>query len=312
MISTRTRFAAALAVAATSMATLGAVAPAQAADTNPADPTFTPSSTDLVGVGSDTSQLALHYLAEGKDGVAAGYNASRTVKIASWAADGSPSTISLRSGASAITRPNGSGAGKKLLYGSSNDANVDFARSSSAISTTERDAGLKAFPFAVDGLKLGTRKAGTDAPASLTEAQVLAIYKGDVTNWSQVGGKDAVIHPYVPQSGSGTRSFFEAQLVRINDGKPVSLGSNVKETQEHSDEKIKDDPDAVVPFSTGRAKSTTSIGLLNGFSVRRALYNVVRGNDLTGSKAADLNAAFGETGFVCSDAARPLIEARSR
>ncbi len=138
---------------------------------------------------------------------------------------------------------------------------------------------------------------------------MLAIYKGDVTNWSQVGGKDAVIHPYVPQSGSGTRSFFEAQLVRINDGKPVSLGSNVKETQEHSDEKIKDDPDAVVPFSTGRAKSTTSIGLLNGFSVRRALYNVVRGNDLTGSKAADLNAAFGETGFVCSDAARPLIEA---
>ena len=309
MISTRTRFAAALAVAATSMATLGAVAPAQAAETNPADPTFTPSSTDLVGVGSDTSQLALHYLAEGKDGVAAGYNASRTVKLASWAADGSPSTISLRNGASPITRPNGSGAGKKLLYGSSNDANVDFARSSSAISTTERDAGLKAFPFAVDGLKLGTRKAGTDAPASLTEAQVLAIYKGDVTNWSQVGGKDAVIRPYVPQSGSGTRSFFEAQLVRINDGKPVSLGSNVKETQEHSDEKIKDDPDAVVPFSTGRAKSTTSIGLLNGFSVRRALYNVVRGNDLTGSKAADLNAAFGETGFVCSDAARPLIEA---
>lgn len=308
MISTRTRFAAALAVAATSMATLGALAPAQAADVNPADPTFTPSSADLVGVGSDTSQLALHYLAEGKGGVA-GFNASSQVKIGSWAADGSPSTISLRDGASPITRPNGSGAGKKLLYAPNDDKNVDFARSSSAISTTERDAGLKAFPFAVDGLKLGTRKAGTDAPAKLTEAQVLAIYKGDVTNWKDVGGKDATIRPYVPQAGSGTRSFFEAQLVRINEGKPVSLGSNVKETQEHSDEKIKDDPDAVVPFSTGRAKSTTTIGLLNGFSVRRALYNVVRGNDLTGPKASALTAAFGESGFVCSDAARPLIEA---
>ncbi len=310
MISTRTRFAAAVAVAATSMATLGAVAPAQAADTNPADPTFVPGATDLVGVGSDTSQLALHYLAEGTSGAGAGFNAGGGVKIASWAADGSPSQIALRSGAAPITRPNGSSAGKKLLYAPNDDANVNFARSSSAISTTERDAGLKAFPFAVDGLKLATRAAGTNAPSSLTEAQVLAIYTGSVKNWKDVGGRDAEIHPLVPQAGSGTRSFFEAQLVRINGGKAVTLGGNVAETQEHSDEKIKGDADAVAPFSTGRAKTTPTVGLLGGFSVRRALYNVVRGTDLAdATKGATLLSVFGPDGFVCSTAAKPLIEA---
>jgi ABC-type phosphate transport system substrate-binding protein len=312
MISTRPRLAAALAVAATSMATLAAVAPAQAADPNPNDPTFVPSATDLVGVGSDTTQIVMHYLAEGVNGTP-GWNAqpgNTTKRVASWAADGAPATISLRQGSAAITRPNGSTAGKNLLYAPGDNADVSFARSSSAVSTTESNAGLRAFPFAVDGLKLAARDAGTNAPATLTEQQVLDIYTGKITNWSDVGGSAGTIVPLIPQAGSGTRSYFESQLQRINNGTKATLGTNVQETQEHSDEKIKNDPNAVAPFSTARAKGTSTVELLGGFGVERAVYNVVRLADLSNAtKGATLRALFGSDGFVCSATGRTLIEA---
>ena len=47
------------------------------------------------------------------------------------------------------------------------------------------------------------------------------IYKGDVTNWNQVGGTAGVIKPLIPQAGSGTRSFFVAQLKAANGGVAV-------------------------------------------------------------------------------------------
>ncbi|NHA00348.1 hypothetical protein G5V59_10145 [Nocardioides sp. W3-2-3] len=51
----------------------------------------------------------------------------------------------------------------------------------------------------------------SNAPATLTPAQIVGIYKGEITNWSQVGGTAGVIAPKIPQGGSGTRSFFVAQ-----------------------------------------------------------------------------------------------------
>ena len=280
-----------------------------------ADPTFTPDATDVVGVGSDTTEFALAFLADGTTvggAPVAGYNAGRTSgRLVSWNATGT-SPISLREGHAAVTRPNGSGAGKAELFGGGNDTDVNFARSSSSLSTTEVGASLWQVPFAVDGLKMAVRAAGSNAPAFISPADVLAIYKGDKTTWDQVGGSSgATIHPLIPQTGSGTRTFFLAQLQALNGGTAPTLGGGVHETQEHSDADIKDDADALAPFSTGRAATTPTIALLGGnnvggFEATRALYNVVRQADLSASWFAPI---FGPSGFICSNAAKPLVEA---
>ncbi|WP_109509002.1 Ig-like domain repeat protein [Nocardioides speluncae] len=271
-----------------------------------ADPSFTPVEADVVGVGSDTTQFVMNFLADGT-GPTQGWNDTHaTGRLASFDAIGGSATVVLKEGSAPITRPNGSTAGKNLLHGAGNNADVDYARSSSALSAAEVSAGLQAFPFAVDGMRMAVKATGSNAPAAITSAQLLGIYKGEITNWSEIGGTAGVIKPYVPQTGSGTRAFFLAQLKALNGGTDPVLAPHVGETQEHSDADIKDNPNAVAPYSTGRAKTTPTIKLLADWSAARALYNVVRGADVN---RADLTAVFGSAGFVCSTGARPLIEA---
>ncbi|WP_193611393.1 substrate-binding domain-containing protein [Nocardioides lijunqiniae] len=276
-------------------------APAHAAYTaDPDDTAFTPTSADLIGVGSDTSQHALKLLADG-------YNAtSPAARVATYAALGG-GTIPLP-GAAEITRPNGSGAGKALLYGAGNNNEIDFARSSSAINTAEASAQLQAFPFALDTLVMAVSKTvPSNAPASLTPAQIVDIYEGNITNWNQIGGTSGTIAPKIPQAGSGTRSFFEAQLKAMNEGVAVTLGASVAAVQEHSDADIKGNPNAIAPFSEGRAGLLgQTLRLEAGWKADRALYNVVRG---TAVGNANVLAVFGKNGYLCSTDARPLIEA---
>ena len=275
---------------------------AASAATDPDDPSFTPTTADLIGVGSDTTQHALHLFSEAwnSDPRTAGLP-----KIASFSATGG-GQITLPSGA--INRPNGSGAGKGLLYGAGNNTDIDFARSSSAISTTEAQNGLQAFPFALDTLAMVvSNNVPSHAPASLTPAQIVSIYKGDTTNWSQVGGTAGVIKPMIPQAGSGTRSFFTAQLTAMNGGVAVTFGSGVIEVQEHDPAPIQNDADALAPFSEGRAGlAGTALRVEQGWSADRALYDVVRGTDVSNPF---IQAAFGSDGALCSTDARSLIEA---
>ncbi|WP_421732742.1 substrate-binding domain-containing protein [Cellulomonas sp.] len=282
----------------------GVVAASIAATPAYADPT--PQVKDIVGVGSDTTEFALNYIADGRRaGVfSPGYNASASARLVSFDATGS-STVVLKAGTTAITRPNGSGAGKALLYGAGNNTNVNFARSSSSLSSAEVAAGLWQVPFAVDGLKLAVAST-SNAPASISAAQMVSIYNGTFTNWSQLGGANGVIVPQIPQTGSGTRTVFLAQLQAANGGTPVTLAGSVVEVQEHDAAPIAANPNAVSPFSTGRFASATGIKLTGGWSFQRALYNVVRTADLTKPFFTSLFAA---DGFVCSGSAQPLIEA---
>lgn len=266
----------------------------------PDDTTFTPTVADIVGAGSDTSQHAMKLFADAWNN-----SGQAPVKLANFAATGG-GTIPLPSGE--INRPNGSGAGKALLYGASNNTDIDFARSSSGPSTAETQAGLQNFPFALDTLVMAVSGTVTsNAPTTLTEAQIVDIYSGEIENWSEVGGTAGVIKPMIPQAGSGTRSFFTSQLTRMNGGVAVTLAATVTEVQEHEDDPIKADPNAVAPFSEGRAGLTPgTLRLEQGFRADRALYNVVRGTDLGNPL---IQAAFGEDGALCSTEVRPLIEA---
>ena len=277
-----------------------------------ADPTagYAPADSDVIGVGSDTSEFALNYLADGNGGVL-GYNATGPAnKLVSWNAlppAGAAATINLP-GNAAATRPNGSGQGKAALYGAGNVVQIDFARSSSALSAAEVSADLYAFPFALDELALSTTKT-SNAPATLTIQDAVKIYNGQVTNWSELGGQPGAIVPMVPQSGSGTLSFFEAQLKAANGGN-LTYPPTLVRVQEHDAAAITGNPNAVnavAPFSIGRnATSGDTLRIEGGFKAQRALYNVVRKADLA---KPEIQAVFGEAGFICSPNAKPLIEA---
>lgn len=282
----------------------------------PASADLTPQPRDIVGGGSDTTQFAMNYLADGAASGGlfyAGYNATANARLISFDAilpNGViGDSISLKAGATPITRPNGSTQGKNLLYGAADNVNANYARSSSSLGGSEVTAGLQLIPFAVDGIELAVRAAGTNAPATITPGQMVDIYEGTITNWNQIGGANGVIVPLIPQPGSGTRATFEAQLKAANGGVTVVLGSNVQESQEHDPAPIAADPNAVAPFSTGRASFAPSISLVEGagsWAYTRALYNVVRQDDLTAPWFGPL---FGSDGFICSGAATQLIAA---
>lgn len=73
-------------------------------------------------------------------------------------------------------------------------------------------------PVAKDGLSLYVHT--SNAVKQLTMDQVRDIYLGTITNWKQVGGKDATIILYGRENSSGTYGFFKEHLLGGRDFSP--------------------------------------------------------------------------------------------
>ena len=100
----------------------------------------------------------------------------------------------------------GSGAGIESLIGGS----IDIGNASRNLKEEETAEGAVENIVAIDGIAVITDTANT--VTNLTEEQLVSIYKGEVTNWSEVGGSDAPIVVIGRESGSGTRDGFESIL----------------------------------------------------------------------------------------------------
>ncbi|MBM0126495.1 substrate-binding domain-containing protein [Pimelobacter simplex] len=296
------------AAVATSAVTLIA-SPAHAAyNPQPEDSKATPVAADLIGVGSDTTMLALYHAAVlWNDGAKAGYGQSADVATFS-ALGGGEITLPTKG---LVARPNGSSAGKAaLLNADTYGTDLDFARSSDALKVGAEADNLKAIPFALDTVVMAvSNSTPSHAPAALTKEQLKSIYlcEAGFTDWSSLGGGAGVIKPYVPQPGSGTEKFFKAQLGITTYGACVKDNVSGTPVQEHSDAPVKNDPDAIVPISKGRAGLIpgNTVRLLEGaVAFKRAVYNVVRNADLN---KPEVQAFFGEDGFLCSAAAAGAI-----
>lgn len=115
----------------------------------------------------------------------------------------------------------GSGVGIAALI----NGTTDIAASSRPIRTSETDK-LKqrfattgyAYPIARDGLSVYLN-AG-NAVKELTLAQIRDIYIGKVTNWKDVGGKDALIIIYSRENSSGTYQYFKDNVLMGKDFTP--------------------------------------------------------------------------------------------
>ena len=103
---------------------------------------------------------------------------------------------------------NGSGDGIKNTV----NGLYEIGHSSRELKTDGTEDGLTAAAYAIDGIALVVNSA--NAVSGLTAEQVKDIYTGKITNWSEVGGANALITVVTREAGSGTRSAF-AEIIGL-------------------------------------------------------------------------------------------------
>jgi phosphate transport system substrate-binding protein len=107
-------------------------------------------------------------------------------------------------GISFTYNPTGSGSGIQAV----SEGRCDIGLSSRSLKDEEKADGLTETVLAYDGIAIIVHP---DNPVSdLSLEDIAAIYTGEITNWSQVGGNDAEIVLLGREAGSGTRDGFES------------------------------------------------------------------------------------------------------
>lgn len=117
-----------------------------------------------------------------------------------------------------------------------------IGNSSRDLKDTEKGLGLTEHIIAYDGIAVVAHP--SNPVSNLTKDQIQKIFKGEITNWKDVGGNDAQILVVTREDGSGTRSAFEEllKLQETKDGKTVSYMKS----------------DALVADSNGAVKANVS------------------------------------------------------
>jgi hypothetical protein len=246
------RLASAVVVAAVAISGTVLATPAMA---DPPSGTFR----QLVGVGSDTTQDVTNALA-GDTVNGTSYSSTAVTAdgagIASYDAiepvtGSTTSTITTRSGGPSFLRPNGSGNGRIALSealtgdkyptsaGVSISGQVDFARSSGGPSVSGTT--LTYIPLARDAVGVAAKGSLLQ---NLTVTQLHDIYASSTA--PVLNGQP--VHPYLPQTGSGTRKFFLAAIGLQESEIHPDVVTYVQENQANA---ALTADNALVPFSVG-------------------------------------------------------------
>ncbi|MCI9259286.1 MULTISPECIES: phosphate ABC transporter substrate-binding protein [Romboutsia] len=131
----------------------------------------------------------------------------------------------------------GSSAGiKNAIEGTS-----QIGMASRDLKDEEKASGLKETQIAIDGIAVIINK--NNEVKDLTLEQVKDIYTGKITNWKEVGGKDAPIVVVSREDGSGTRDGFQENVgfesEELTKDAQISDGSgNIKSTVEGNENAI--------------------------------------------------------------------------
>ncbi|MCL7375266.1 substrate-binding domain-containing protein [Streptomyces sp. 35G-GA-8] len=268
----------------------------------------------LAGVGSDTTQDVLNRLGAvipDPDGVPDGQ------LIASYNATGT-ATIKTRATGCVINRPNGSSAGIDALRNAvlNSTGCLDFARSSRGpVDTTTTK--LTWIPFAKDAVTIAVRSdSALNNNLDLTTANLRDIYTCVKTTHNGVA-----LTPLLPQSGSGTRSFF-LEKIGVTE---AQIGTCVNGTVQEHDGTALDSAGDIAPYSVAQYIAQTNgvvtdrhgvtvLGKVNtvaprnadgtlnvNFPYNRDVYNVVPSPKITGSTADPnvVSAFVGTASKVC-------------
>lgn len=121
------------------------------------------------------------------------------------------------------------------------DGTSQIGMSSRDLKDEEKSEGLEEYQIAIDGIAVITNTAND--VKDLTMDQIKDIYTGKITNWKEVGGKDADIVVVSREDGSGTRDGFQEivgfESEELTGDAQISDGSgNIKTTVQGNENAI--------------------------------------------------------------------------
>ena len=197
----------------------------------------------------------------------------------------------------------GSGAGIEAVL----NETVDIGLASRALKDEEKANGAVEHIVALDGVAVVVNP--DNSVTDLTVDQIAQIYKGEVTNWSELGGADQEIAVLGREDGSGTRSAFE---------EIVGVDGECKYTNEYSSTgdvigQVASNPGAIGYASLSAVDETVAAVKVDGVApseetVKNGSYTLQRPFVMVTKDGVELSAAAqGFLDFVMSDEAAQYI-----
>ena len=201
--------------------------------------------------------------------------------------------------------PTGSSSGITAVA----EGRCDIGLSSRNLKDSEKEQGLTGTVLAYDGIAVIVNPENT--VEDLTVEQIAAIYTGEITNWSEVGGIDAEIVLIGRDASSGTRSGFE-EIVGVEDAcqyrQELTSNGDVLTT-------VASNPGAIGYASVATVKDTVKALKVNGVaptndSVKDGSYAIQRPFVLVTKEGVALSeTAQAFFDYITSEAAREVITA---
>ena len=184
---------------------------------------------------------------------------------------------------------------------------------SRSLKSSEVDAGAVPYAIAKDGVAVLVNK-GSVPMDNLSKEDVTAIYAGEITNWSDLGGPDAEIVVFNRDEASGTRSCFADATVKEEKKDFINTAAIVTSNGDMV-AKVGSTPyaigycgfgyigkDAGTKAVTVDLVDPTSVNVLSGeYAVSRELILITKGEVLSGS----LEEAF--INYILSDEGQDIV-----
>ena len=198
--------------------------------------------------------------------------------------------------------PTGSGSGIQAVQ----EGRCDIGLSSRNLKDEEK-ADLVGTVVAIDGIAIIVNP--ENAVNDLSIEQIAALYKGEITNWSEVGGADAPVVLIGREAASGTRDGFES----ITDTEDLCKYSQELTSTGDVVQTVASNPNAIGYASLAAVKDTVKMLDVDGVTpttetIQNGTYKVQRNFVFVTKKNAELSdtaKAFFE--FATSKAADELI-----
>ncbi len=111
---------------------------------------------------------------------------------------------------------------------------------------------------ALDGLVLVTHP--ENPVRAVSEINAALAFGGQITNWSELGGRNGPINLYVREADSGTREVFDALLMRPN-GLTVNGNITILESDAEITEAVKNDPNGFGFTSFAKADDAAALAI---------------------------------------------------
>ena len=196
------------------------------------------------------------------------------------------------------------GGGSSVGVTSAGEGTVDIGNASREIKDSEMEEfpELQVFTIAYDGIAIVVNP---DVELDgLTADEVQAIFAGEITNFSEVGGPDAAITVVSREEGSGTRSAFEELVMEYKDDagekqiKPIVESALLQQSNGQVRTVVSTTPNTIAFLSFGFLDDSVKAVSIEGVeptvaNVKNGTYAIFRPlNMLTNGAPSELAQAF--------------------